>query len=75
MNLLLWNHPELKLQLLLRKLSYQLLQPRFPLRQQRYLQILQLLPLLLQSFPQHLQMQLLLQQPPQPGRNKFLYSV
>ena len=60
---------------LLRTPSYLLRQPRFPLRLQRHLQILQLLQLLKQSSLQHLQPPPLLQQPQQPGLNKFLYSV
>jgi len=75
MKLLMRNHHELRLQLPLLRLSYQQRKPRFPQRQQRHLQILQL-QLQLQSSPQQLQQQLLPSlKPPRPGLNKFLYSV
>jgi hypothetical protein len=75
MKLLLRNHHELRLQLLLRMLSYLLRQPRFQQRQQRHLQTQQLHPLQ-QSYPQQLQLQLLPSlKLPRPGLNKFLYSV
>ena len=75
MKLLLRNRHEKRLQLLLPRLTYPQQQPTFPQRLQSHLQILQL-HLLQQSYPQQLQLQLLLSlKPLQPGLNKFLHSV